>query len=662
MNTIIEKLKQDPEEVFKTIKKKKFLELLQFLSDAYSNKEALVSDQLFDVIKEEYEKKYGEYKIVGADEICDDDDKIKLDYFMGSLKKPDPNSSEYNNWIKKNKGPYVISYKLDGASGLLLCKNINDPFIKENKIKYDLNDVITFNNGEKGLYLLLTRGNGTEGMNISHCLKRMNIIKNLNIGEAIRGELIISKTNFLTIASDFSDARAAVVGIIKKENSPYVHLVEFRPYYVFNPLMKISDQYAFIQNMNPVEHFIFEKLNTTEISKILIDARTNYNYDIDGLVICDDSKIHENSTKKYPSHMIAFKQILTDQIAETTILHIEWNISKFNTFIPTAIVSPVIIAGREYNRATAHNARYVVENGLATGSRIEIIRSKDVIPKIHKILKPSDSGKPDMPKEPYEWDETRVNIYGVKNNDPKHANNITILKKQLAHTFSKLNIKNMGEESVLKFIENDFNTLWKILYAEQAELYEIEGFGIKSITKLYEEFKKKLKKTSMEQLASASNCFDKGLGEKKFKTVFDEYPNFIELYKTDSNNAKNLLINIHGIEDKTADKIINGMEEFIKWYNLFIQYKKDFNIISEEIKKPIIEFKNNKYSGMSICFSGVRDDELEKKLIESGAVIVSGVSKKTNLLIVKDKTASSTKITKAHELGIEIINIDEVGI
>ena len=104
------------------------------------------------------------------------------------------------------------------------------------------------------------------------------------------------------------------------------------------------------------------------------------------------------------------------------------------------------------------------------------------------------------------------------------------------------------------------------------------------------------------------------------------------------------------------------MKEFIKWYDLFIQYKKDFNIISEEIKKPIIEFKNNKYSGMSICFSGVRDDELEKKLIESGAVIVSGVSKKTNLLIVKDKTASSTKITKAHELGVEIINIDEVGI
>ena len=59
MNTIIEKLKHDPEKVFKTIKKKQFLELLQFLSDAYSNKEALVSDQLFDVIKEEYEKKYG---------------------------------------------------------------------------------------------------------------------------------------------------------------------------------------------------------------------------------------------------------------------------------------------------------------------------------------------------------------------------------------------------------------------------------------------------------------------------------------------------------------------------------------------------------------------------------------------------------------------------
>jgi NAD-dependent DNA ligase len=665
MNKLIEKIKLNPDEVIKKLKKDKFYELLNYLSNAYYNKQPLLSDQLFDLLKDEYENKYGDYKMVGATPDCDKIDKINLEFFMGSLKKPKPESSAFLNWVKKFSGPYIVSYKLDGMSGLLTCKNINDPYIVENGIKYSKSDIIKFDNNEKGILILISRGDGEVGVNLSRCIKYINIIKNLKIGETIRGELIISKKNFEKIASNYTDARTAITSLTRDtKHTDNLHLIDFKPYGVFYPLMKISEQYEFIKNLNPTMHYNVDKLDNDKLSKMLIDARENYEYEIDGLVIIDDSKIYKNATTKYPDHMIAFKQILMGQIAETTINHIEWNISKHNILIPKAIIEPVIISEREHKKAAAHNAKFIVDNCLGAGSIIEIIRSGDVIPKIHKIIKISDSGKPDLPNEKYVWDENKVNIMALKTDDMNDLNNIKILTKKITHTFEKLKITNMGESTILKFIENDYNTFWKILYAEPVELYDISGFGFKSINKLYEEIQKKLSKTTISQLAAASNCFDRGIGEKKLQLLFNEIPNFIDIYKNNKNkkDIETLILNIKGFDEKTVLKILNGMDEFIKWMKLFMKYKKDYNIIENITTpiKPVVDENNKEYYNKNICFSGIRDEELEQKLKSYGANIVSSVSKKTDILIVKDKMDTTSKITKAKELNIKIFNIDEI--
>ena len=61
----------------------------------------------------------------------------------------------------------------------------------------------------------------------------------------------------------------------------------------------------------------------------------------------------------------------------------------------------------------------------------------------------------------------------------------------------------------------------------------------------------------------------------------------------------------------------------------------------------------------SICFSGVRDKSLESELEGRGHKIVSGVSKNTDILIVKDVNGNSSKINKAKELGVDILSIDD---
>lgn len=62
---------------------------------------------------------------------------------------------------------------------------------------------------------------------------------------------------------------------------------------------------------------------------------------------------------------------------------------------------------------------------------------------------------------------------------------------------------------------------------------------------------------------------------------------------------------------------------------------------------------------MSVCMSGFRDNDLEEFIQQNGGNIVSGVSKKTTHLVVKDKSATSSKISKAQLLEIPILSIEE---
>ena len=67
---------------------------------------------------------------------------------------------------------------------------------------------------------------------------------------------------------------------------------------------------------------------------------------------------------------------------------------------------------------------------------------------------------------------------------------------------------------------------------------------------------------------------------------------------------------------------------------------------------------NGKCAGLKVCFTGIRDKELEDTIIQEGGEIVSGVSRKTTNLIVADLSSNSSKMQKAKELGMAIDTIE----
>ena len=393
------------------------VEILEYLSDSYYNDEGLVSDEIYDILRDILETRDPDnpfLKKIGAPvskEISKD--KVKLPYFMASLDKIKPDTGALESWLRKYEGPYLLSEKLDGVSGLLVKDNNN--------------------------YNLYTRGDGSKGQNITYLIpyvlsKKIKLNKIPNKA-AIRGELIISKSDFAKIKDEFSNARNTVSGVVnaKSFSKKLAKMTTFIGYSVINPKYKFIEQMKMLESWNfpVVDYKVKDNLTNDYLSEYLHERRKNSLYEIDGIVVMDSSKKYGLPCKN-PPYGFAFKTIMTDQIAEAIVTDVEWTASMHGFIKPRVKINPIKIGNVEINYATAHNAKYVVDNVLGPGAVIKLIRSGDVIPYIMEVLKPAANNKPKMPSIPYKWNDTKVDLI-VK--DIHGASKDNIMIKKMVHFF-----------------------------------------------------------------------------------------------------------------------------------------------------------------------------------------------------------------------------------
>ena len=107
----------------------------------------------------------------------------------------------------------------------------------------------------------------------------------------------------------------------------------------------------------------------------------------------------------------------------------------------------------------------------------------------------------------------------------------------------------------------------------------------------------------------------------------------------------------------------NGGTEIPKSVAIIQGIKKEKELIQNLLKIlqiPELNKKDHQFSNKSFCFTGIRmNQEQKKKFQEIGAIEKGSVSKNLDYLVVKSENSTSTKMTKATELGITILNWDE---
>tara|TARA_B110000967_G_scaffold204661_1_gene247601 strand:- start:3666 stop:5780 length:2115 start_codon:yes stop_codon:yes gene_type:complete len=603
-------------------------DIIRYANTAYYNtKIPLMTDNEFDIIKEYIERTYPLNPIlenIGAEVIKN---KVELPYEMPSMDKIKPDTNALHSWMRKYSGSYVISSKLDGVSGLYTTE------------------------GESPK--LYTRGNGKVGQDISYLLSVLKLPKEKNI--VVRGEFIIPRKVFEEkYSTRFANARNLVSGIINSKTiDEKTKDIDFVVYEVIKPDIKISSQMEKIQEagFTPVLYTKETSLTNEKLSNILIDWRTNYEYEMDGIIVSDD-KIYSRKSGN-PEHAFAFKMVISDQVAEAKVVDVIWQASKSGYLKPKVQIEPIKLGGVKIQYATGFNAKFIKSNKLGVGAIIKLIRSGDVIPYIQSVIQPAEQAK--MPNEKYHWNETQVDII-VDNIDE----NDSVKEKNITAFFTSLKVDGLSTGNVKRMMKVGYTTISSILRMSKEDFKKVEGFKDKMIEKVYNSIHTKVTNASLLNIMVASNMLGRGLGERKMKPIMETYPTI--LTSNENNEIKiQMLQEVNGIGRENAKSFVSNIQRFLEFLReCNLESKLTVNILKEEEVKSKEKSNEDKKENHTlydkhVVMTKIRDKEIIEKLKEEGGFLDDNVNKNTFVLIVKDVDDDSNKIKKAKELGVRIM-------
>jgi NAD-dependent DNA ligase len=630
MNKVIELFKQHGINVLISLTESDLEDILRFCNNAYFNNTPVLNDSQYDIINEFMEKKYPKNNVlkkVGSLITDTTKQKIKLPYQMWSMDKIKPDTNELEKFKKKYKGPYVISSKLDGVSGLYSTEN-----------------------GEHKLY---TRGDGVIGQNITNLLNYLNLPKIRNI--VVRGELIIRKNIFEEkYKSSFSNPRNLSSGIINSKTiDDKIIDIDFVVYELIKPIMVPNLQFKYLQEkgFNVAQNLIVyqENLTNTLLSNILVDWRTSYKYEIDGIIVCNDTIVERLNSN--PEHAFAFKMVLNDQIAEAKVLDVIWTPSKNGYLKPRVRIEPIHLSGVVIEYATGFNGSFIKTNKIGVGSVISIIRSGDVIPFIQSVIIPAD--EPKMPDAKYHWNDTLVDI--ILDN---FEDNLEVKEKNIALFFSILNVDGLAIGNVKKIMKTGYDSVPKILKMTKKDFEKVDGFKDKMVEKIYNGINEKIKEASLIDIIIGSNLIGRGLGYRKITPILEKYPDILTSSFSDDDKIE-MLKTISGIGEENANAFVMNICSFLHFIKECGLEHKLENIRSIMSDVRMVETTNHILSGKKIVMTKIRDADVIKKIKDFGGIFEDNMSKTTFALIVKSNNDTSTKIDYAVKNNVPIYTLDE---
>lgn len=383
---------------------------------------------------------------------------------------------------------------------------------------------------------------------------------------------------------------------------------------------------------------------------------------IDGLVIYLNDfslwrAIGRQQTTGNPLYAIAYKHPDFTDAFDTTVKGIDWKISKAGALKPVVNIEAVDTGDCTMENPTGYNAKYIFENSIGKGAGISVTRSGGVIPKILSVINPATSQTmlelrdsllycPDCGK-PTKWNDSKVELICTNPNCPG------IRLAKVVHFYSTLEAEQMGEETIARLFKAGYDTLRRILDITFDEIVRIDGFGDGIANVILEANRKIREGVEVTKLMHASDCFV-GIGQVKAKALLSD------LNEGDRLAFFNGCVHTSEGFDTTPQflSLSKTMQSFLKGIVPFYDFIAENNLKllpMEEAPSAI----GNKYAGMKVCFTGIRDKELETEIITQGGEVVSGISKKTTHLIVADHNSESSKTAKAKSLNIPIFTVDE---
>lgn len=460
------------------------------------------------------------------------------------------------------------------------------------------------------------------------------------------GEVIMPKSVFLKkYSSEFANPRNLVAGLI---NSPDAReALKDCVYIKYGAVLQddFSEYYEtkseILKSLNSGQNIQvpFELMHIKDLThdKLLnLFKSWSQEFEIDGVIIeIDYLKTQEylgrETSSNNPCYARAYKSPDFEQVGDSEVIGISWNISKQGYLKPILHINPIRLDGVTISNITGNNARFVKDMGLGIGAKVKVKRSGMVIPIIYEVVEKVEFKMPDIPN--IGWNENGIELITLTETDEQKF-------KQLVSFFEILEAESFGEGVIKQLWDVGYRSVRDILNIKISDLEKIDRFGKRKSAIVYNSILKCTKNVTLSKLQHATGIFT-GLGSKKLA--------LLEHFKTKPTIEE--VISIEGFAETSARSYIDGYDKF----NDFI---KDLPITIES-KSESVKISND-MDGMVFVFTGVRDKNAESLIESRGGKIGSSVSKQTTHLVMKSIGSGSSKENKAIELGIKIITLSDL--
>lgn len=550
------------------------------------------------------------------------------------------------------KVSYVMEFKIDGLSVALTYKD--------------------------GSFMMgATRGDGEVGEDVTSNLRTIRSIPmklKEKVSLVVRGEVYIPKDKFIELNEQqeekglavFANPRNAAAGSLRQLDSS---ITAKRPLdiIVFNlqeiDKVEISthkEALDYIKSLgikvSPMRN-VYESMDEVWQEIILWqEKRHELDFEIDGIVIkVNDlsSRAILGETAKAPRWAIAYKFPAERKL--TQIEDIIVQVGRTGTITPTAILTPVRIAGSTVSRATLHNEDYIKAKDIRIKDKVWIQKAGDIIPEVYEVDKLQRTGEEYPFEMPAFCPECLTPTIRIKGEAALKCPNITCpaqVKRGIIHFVSKsaMDIDKLGEAIVIQLFEAGLiKDMSDIYYLKEEDLLALPRMGKKSVSNLLASIEAS-KHAGLDRLLIGLGI--RFIGTKASKTLASVYFDINEI----ANASIEELSNIDEIGEKMASSVYEffrieenlELVDRLKTAGVIMRVEKTANT-----QLPIFENLRFVITG---TLPSLKRDEATSMIEQRAGKTSSSVSKNTTAVLAGEEAGS--KLDKAVQLNIPVIDED----
>lgn len=531
----------------------------------------------------------------------------------------------------------------------------------------------------------LTRGDGTQGDDVSANARTMRTVplRLESVSESVtwlevRGEVYMDREDFEAYNQElirdgkepFANPRNATAGSLKQRDpreaakrplKMFVHSlgsVEGIQFATHEQALKTLASFG-LRVIAPIRVF-----PNVESVIAYCDEFEQKRYDlpfgIDGLVIKVNSRLQQRilgATTKSPRWVIAYK--FKAEQATTRLTDVTWQVGRTGALTPVAELEPTPLAGTVIRRATLHNYDEIERKDLRIGDTVIIEKGGDVIPKVVMALKTTRTGAERVPEIPSSCPSCKGAVHRPEDEVVYRCENLSCpaqMERRLDHFGARgaMDIEGLGDVLVHQLVEAGLVKSLPDLYRLTREpLLSLERMGQKSAENLLSAIEaSKTRPVSRLLFGLGIRHVGSHVANVLARTVdslWDIEKLTQEQLEAIAEIGPVVAASIHEFFHEE-----NNLDVLRQLDQLGLTFRQE-RTLSEAPQDSPIAGKTFVITG---TLEGMSRDEAKAFLEKHGAKVTGSVSAKTDYLLCG--TDAGSKLTKAQELGVRVVELQEI--